>query len=171
MTDDTNLDTASLPQGSLRLLETAVARELLASTIPARVAYVAKDGTPRVIATWFHWTGEELVMPTFIAAPHVKRQASRLASLRARPEVAVTIDTDSFPPRVLTIRGKALITEVDGIASEYAASAKRYLGEEAAAQYLASIDQPGTRMARIAVQPAWAGVVDFQARMPQIMTL
>jgi hypothetical protein len=26
------------------------------------------DGTPRVMPTWFHWTGEELVTPTFLAA-------------------------------------------------------------------------------------------------------
>ncbi|MCK9921380.1 hypothetical protein MXD61_05635 [Frankia sp. AgPm24] len=40
------------------------ARTPLASTIPARFAYVALDGTPRVVPTWFHWTGEELVTLT-----------------------------------------------------------------------------------------------------------
>ena len=58
----------ALPQGDLGLLETEVARRLLASTLPARVAYVAIDGTPRVVPTWFHWNGEELVMSTFISA-------------------------------------------------------------------------------------------------------
>ena len=48
----------ALRQGDLRLLEREVARRLLASMIPARFAYVAGDGTPRVVATWFHWTGE-----------------------------------------------------------------------------------------------------------------
>src|SRR5215813_6086862 len=43
---------AAAPQGDLRLLETDVARRLLSSTIPARVAYIATDGTPRVVATW-----------------------------------------------------------------------------------------------------------------------
>src|SRR5215472_8511093 len=42
---------AAAPQGDLRLLETDVARRLLSSTIPARVAYIATDGTPRVVAT------------------------------------------------------------------------------------------------------------------------
>ena len=37
---------AAAPQGDLRLLETDVARRLLSSTIPARVAYIATDGTP-----------------------------------------------------------------------------------------------------------------------------
>jgi len=59
-----------IPQGDLALLDSDVAKELLASKLPARLAYVAKDGTPRVMPTWFHWTGEELVMPTFASAPH-----------------------------------------------------------------------------------------------------
>src|SRR4051794_18782259 len=89
---------SALPQGSIGLLRSATARTLLESTIPARFAYIAKDGTPRLMATWFHWTGEELVMPTFISAPHVKREAGRVAAPRARPDVAITIDTETFPP-------------------------------------------------------------------------
>jgi dihydroflavonol-4-reductase len=46
----------ALPQGDLRLLESDVAQRLLASTIPARVAYIARNGTPRVVPTWFHCT-------------------------------------------------------------------------------------------------------------------
>lgn len=33
------------------------ARELLASTAAAHLAYVAKDGTPRVVPVGFYWTG------------------------------------------------------------------------------------------------------------------
>src|SRR2546430_13693065 len=99
----------TLKQGDLRLLDTAVARRLLSSRIPARFAYVATDGTPRVLATWFHWTGELLAMPTFLAAPHVRHAVARLRALRANPAVAVTIDTESFPPDVLTIRGRVEI--------------------------------------------------------------
>src|SRR5690349_23229424 len=109
-----------LPQGDLRLLETDTAQRLLASTTPARYAYTASDGTPRVIASWFVWTGEELVMPTFLSGPHVRHAAYRVRTLRERPEVAISIDTESWPPEVLAVRGKAEITEVDGIVPEYA---------------------------------------------------
>src|SRR4051794_5656244 len=105
-----------LQQGDLRLLETDVAQRLLGSTIPARYAYTALDGTPRVVASWFVWTGEELVMPTFLAAPHVRHTPFRLNALREHPELAVSIDTETFPPEVLTLRGTAEITEVDGVA-------------------------------------------------------
>jgi len=159
----------TLEQGDLRLLETDLAERLLTSTIPARYAFTALDGTPRIVASWFTWTGEELVLPTFIAAPHIRHAAYRVRALRANPDVAVSIDTESSPPEVLSIRGKAEITEVDGIAPEYAEAAQRFLGSEQADGYLAQIDQPGTRMARIAVQPAWVALMDFQTRMPSAL--
>lgn len=80
--------------------------------------------------------------------------------------MAITIDTETFPPEVLLVRGRASVTEVDGIPEEYALAARRYMGEEAAAGYLAQIDRPGTRMARIGVRPTWAGVIDFETRLP-----
>ena len=159
----------TLQQGDLRLLETDLAERLLTSAIPARYAYTALDGTPRIVASWFVWTGEELVLPTFISAPHVSHAAYRVRALRANPDVAVSIDTESFPPHVLSIRGRAEITEVDGIAAEYAEAAHRFLGSEEATGYLAQIDQPGTRMARIAVRPTWVALMDFQSRMPSAL--
>jgi hypothetical protein len=155
-----------LPQGDLRLLDEDVAQRLLASALPARMAYTATDGTPRVVPSWFQWTGVELVMPTFIAAPHVSRPAARIKALRVNPAVAVSIDTDDFPPEVLLIRGRVDVTEVDGVDPDYAAAARHYLGEQAGQEYIGQITQPGTRMARIAVRPAWVGVVDFRSRQP-----
>jgi hypothetical protein len=165
----TSADPMMLKQGDLGLLQSDVARRLLSSRIPARFAFVAIDGTPRVLATWFHWTGEVLAMPTFLAAPHVRHAAGRLRALRANPDVAVTIDTETFPPEVLTIRGRVEISEVEGIPPEYGSAARRYLGEEEAQAYLAQIDQPGTRMARIDLRPAWVGVHDFRSRLPSAL--
>jgi hypothetical protein len=97
-----SVDTMSLPQGDLKLLESDIAKQLLVSTLPA---YIDRDRTPLVIPTWFHWPSEELVMPTFLRAPHVPRSAARLNALRENPQVAVTIDTEGFPPYLLLIRG------------------------------------------------------------------
>jgi hypothetical protein len=91
----TPLPEDTLAQGDVRLLETEVGRRLLASRIPARLAYVAPDGTPRVLATWFHWTGDVLSMPTFLAAPHLRHPVGRLRALRANP------DSQSRLPRAL----------------------------------------------------------------------
>jgi hypothetical protein len=166
---DRSADPMQLQQGDLGLLHSDVARRLLTSRIPARFAYVATDGTPRVLATWFHWTGEVLAMPTFLAAPHVRHAAARLRALGLNPNVAVTIDTEGFPPEVLTIRGRVQISEFDGIPPEYASAARRYLGDQAAREYLSQIDQPGTRMAQIDLRPAWVGVHDFQSRLPSAL--
>jgi hypothetical protein len=159
----------TLEQGDIRLLKTDLAERLLTSTIPARYAYTALDGTPRIVASWFAWTGEELVLPTFLSGPHVSHAAYRVRALQRSPDVAVSIDTESAPPEVLSIRGRAEITEIDGVAAEYAEAAHRYLGAEQAAGYLAQIDQPGTRMARIAVRPSWVALMDFQTRMPSAL--
>jgi hypothetical protein len=166
----TDADLSAIPQGSPELLDSPLAQRLLASAVPARVAYTAKDGTPRIVPTWFQWIDGELVMPTFIQAPHVPAPARRLAALRARPDVAVSIDTETSPTQVLLVRGKAQVTEVDGIDPDYAVSARQYLGEEGARQYLAMADQPGTRMARITVRPTWVGLLDFAGdRLPAVM--
>jgi hypothetical protein len=160
----------TIPQGSLELLETPLAKRLLAAPIPARVAFTATDGTPRIVPTWFQWTDGEVVMPTFISGPHIAAPARRLRALQERPEVAVSIDTEGNPAQALLIRGTATISEVDGVDPDYARSARQYLGDEAAEQYLAMADQPGTRMARIAVRPTWVGLLDFGGgRLPAVM--
>jgi general stress protein 26 len=153
------MQTAAIPQGDVRLLDSDVARRLLASRELARLAYVAADGTPRVLPMLFHWTGEELVMSTFAGA-------RKIAALRARPDVAITIDTSGVPPEVLLIRGRVELTDVEGLVPEYALSQVRYYGEEQAAASVAEADRPGTRMVRIALRPSWAGVIDFQTRFP-----
>ncbi|WP_327002571.1 pyridoxamine 5'-phosphate oxidase [Dactylosporangium sp. NBC_01737] len=105
-----------------------------------------------------HWTGTELVLSTFGGA--------KVAALRARPAVAITIDAASTPPEVLLIRGPAEVTEVDGIVPEYILAHYRYAGSEQGAANIAAVDHPGTRMFRIAVRPTWVGVLDFQTRLP-----
>ncbi len=160
--------TTTVPQGDLRLLETELAQELLHSAIPARLAFVAADGTPRVVPTWFEWDGTEIVMVTYVAGPEagIRHPAARIAALRTNPAVALTIDTDEFPAHSLTVRGRAEIDEVDGLAPEYVASARRYLGDDGGAELVSAMDQPGTVQARIAVRPTWVGLLDFATRLP-----
>lgn len=101
----------ALPQGDVRLLGTEVAQRLLSSTELARMAYVARDSTPRVLPMLFHWDGSALVMDTFAGAP-------KIAALRARGNVAITIAAASTPPEVLLVRGVAEVTDVEGIVAK-----------------------------------------------------
>jgi Pyridoxamine 5'-phosphate oxidase len=160
------MPTSAPRQGDVRLLNEPVAVDLLARPLPVRMAYTAPDGTPRIVPTWFHWTGDEIVMATWVSGPHVQHPARRIRDLRDRPDVALSIDTDDQPPLVLQIRGRATVTEVDGIAPEYALAARRYFGEEAGAQYVSQFDPAKVRMARIGVTPSWVSLIDFQTRLP-----
>ena len=55
MTDDrireTGTDPMTLKQGDLGLLESDVGQRLLSSRIPARLAHIATDGTPRALGS------------------------------------------------------------------------------------------------------------------------
>ncbi len=86
--------------------------------------------------------------------------------LQKNPKVALTLDGTVWPYKVLLMRGTARVTVMDGIVPEYALACKRYMGEEGAAGWLAQIGKMFTQMARIAVQPAWVGIIDFEQRFP-----
>ena len=149
-------------QGAVQLLSDEVAQQLLASTLPARLAYVWKDGTPRVIPIWFHWTGGELVFGTPPGAPKLK-------ALSSGDKVAVSIDSDTWPYHVLMVRGEASVEMVDGVAVEYAAAASRYMGEDQGRAWCDQLAGRFPRMARIAIRPEWVGILDFETRFPSAL--
>jgi pyridoxamine 5'-phosphate oxidase-like protein len=149
-------------QGDLSLLQHPASQELLHSKIPARLAYVATDGTPRVIPIWFHWNGHEIVMASPPKAPKLK-------SLAKNPKVAITIDDNTFPHKVLLIRGSARLEPVEGIVPEYIAAADRYFDPELAKGWLTQLRGLVTSMVRVTVTPEWVGLLDFQTRFPSAL--
>lgn len=149
----------TLKQGDLALLNEPLAQELLHATIPARLAYVWSDGTPRVVPIWFQWTGQEIVMCSPPNAPKMK-------ALTDGAKVALTIDYEAWPVRSLLIRGTVTSQIIDGEVPEYAAMTDRYLGEEAAKGWRAQYAQMFPRPIRIAITPEWVGLVDVQSRFP-----
>ena len=153
----------AVKQGNLDLLQDPVAQELLQSTIPARLAYIATDGTPRVVPIWFHWNGREFVMATPLKAPKLK-------ALAKNPKVALTIDDNSFPHKVLLVRGTALLKSVDGIVPEYAAAAERYFGQEQGRAWMQQVRMMMPSMMKITITPEWVGVLDFQTRFPSALS-
>src|SRR5207302_11340698 len=75
-----------------------VAQDLLGSTIPARLAYAWRDGKPRVVPMWFHWTGEDFLMGAPPNAPKMK-------VLSDDAEDAFSVDSNEWPYQVLSVRG------------------------------------------------------------------
>ena len=152
----------AVKQGDLSLLEHPASQELLRSKIPARLAYIWTDDTPRVIPIWFHWNGREIVMATPPKAPKLK-------ALAKNPKVSLTIDDNTFPHKVLLIRGSARLDSVEGIVPEYAAAAERYFDTELAKAWLGQLRTLVSSMVRITITPEWVGLLDFQTRFPSAL--
>jgi Pyridoxamine 5'-phosphate oxidase len=150
-------------QGGLELLQHPASQELLHSRIPARLAYVWTDGTPRVIPIWFHWDGKEFVMASPPKAPKLK-------ALRKNPKVSLTIDDNVFPHKVLLVRGSARLEEVDGIVPEYLAAAERYFDPELAQAWIKQLRTLVSSMVRITITPEWVGLLDFKTRFPSALS-
>ena len=152
-----------VPQGDVSLLQHPTAQQLLVSKIPARLAYVWTDGTPRVIPIWFHWNGSEIVMATPPKAPKLK-------ALAKNPKVSLTIDDNTFPHGVLLIRGTARLEPVEGIVPEYAAAAERYFDPQTARTWMGQLRTKISSMVRITITPEWVGLLDFKTRFPSALT-
>ncbi len=149
----------STKEADLALLNDPIAQELLCSTNMAHLAYAWKDGTPRVVPIWFHWTGKQIVMGTPMQAP--KNQV-----IRDNSPVAITIDRNEWPYHVLIVRGTAHVTTVQGVVPEYTAAAMRYFGPEQGAAWSDSVAKMSPQMVRIAVTPESVRILDFDKRFP-----
>ncbi|HWZ78191.1 MAG TPA: pyridoxamine 5'-phosphate oxidase family protein [Candidatus Sulfotelmatobacter sp.] len=152
----------AVKQGDLSLLQHPAAQELLHSKIPARLAYISTDGTPRVVPIWFHWNGREIVMASPPKAPKLK-------ALAKNPRVSLTIDDNTFPHKVLLIRGSARLEPVEGIVPEYEAAAARYFDADLAKGWLGQLSTLISSMVRITITPDWVGLLDFQTRFPSAL--
>jgi Pyridoxamine 5'-phosphate oxidase len=149
-------------QGSLELLNDPVAKALLGSVNPARLAYTWMDGSPRVVPIWFHWNGEQIVLASPVKAP-------KLRALAVDPRVALTIDDNEWPHKVLLVRGHANVEMLDDVAPEYELAATRYFEPEQGLAWVNTLR--GKPVARIAITAEWVGILDFQTRFPSALTL
>jgi hypothetical protein len=139
-----------------------VAQRLVTSAVPARLAYVAEDGTPRVVPVGFEWDGSAFVIGTVPDSPKVR-------AMRANPAAALTIDTSppAWPPNVLLVRGTATITIVDGVFPEYVEASRRLTPDEQFPEWQAGVRALYDRMARIDITPTWVKIHDFETRLPE----
>ena len=147
------------PNEISEVLDRPLSQELLARDL-ARLGYVAKDGTPRTIPIAFTWNGTEIVMCTAKNAP-------KLTALRHNPAVALTIDTEVHPPKLLLIRGQAELDVVEGIPEEYLQINGTYTMTAAQrTEWEAGVRSLYDGMVRIVVTPTWAKLIDFQTTLP-----
>jgi uncharacterized pyridoxamine 5'-phosphate oxidase family protein len=147
------------PDEISEVLNRPMSQELLARDL-TRLAYVAKDGTPRNVPIGFTWNGSEIVMCTATNAP-------KLPHLRENPAVALTIDTEVHPPKILLIRGRAELDTVEGIPDEYLQMNGSYeMTPEQRVHWEAEVHSLYDAMVRIVVTPTWAKLIDFETTLP-----
>jgi hypothetical protein len=147
------------PSEIAEVLNRPISQELLARDL-TRLAYVARDGTPRSIPIGFVWNGSTIVMCT-------AKNAAKIPALRHNPAVALTIDTEVHPPRILLIRGQAELDVVDGIPDEFLEFNGSYsMTPEQYAEWEAEVRSLYDGMVRIVVTPTWAKLIDFETTLP-----
>ncbi|MBV9547858.1 MAG: pyridoxamine 5'-phosphate oxidase family protein [Chloroflexi bacterium] len=142
-----------------QVLDDPLARELMQSRIPVRLAYTSTDGTPRVVPLGFHWNGARFVICTVPGS-------AKVGALVARPDVALTIDTETFPPRALLVRGTASLETVDGVPPEYLEASRKSVGDAGMPAFEAQVRELYQQMVRITIEPHWAKLLDFETRLP-----
>jgi hypothetical protein len=98
-----------------------------------------------------------------------RRKRRNSKALAADPRVALTIDDNAWPHKVLLVRGRASVELLDDVSPEYALAATRYFGPEQGPAWVGTLR--GKPMARIAITPRWVGILDFQTRFPSALTL
>ena len=147
------------PNEISEILNRPLSQELLARDL-TRLAYIAKDGTPRNVPIGFTWNGAEIVMCT-------PTNAAKLPALRHDPAVALTIDTEVHPPKILLIRGRAELDVVEGIPDEYLEANSTYqMTPEQRVEWEAEVRSLYDGMVRIVVTPTWAKLIDFETTLP-----
>ncbi|RDI32002.1 hypothetical protein DFR72_103403 [Lentzea flaviverrucosa] len=81
--------------------------------------------------------------------------------------VALTIDTEVHPPKILLIRGTVELDEVDGIPQEYLRMNGSYqMSAEQRVQWEREVRSLYDGMVRIVVTPTWAKLIDFETTLP-----
>lgn len=128
------------------------AQLLLESRVPARMAWVAADGSPLVVPIWFDWHEGELSVTTFAGS-------RKLDDLTDGSIVALTIDSEAFPYRSLRVTGPIHLERSGGLTDSYRRSAERYLGPTAGRDWCARLD--GNVQVRLVISPTRASESDM----------
>ena len=113
-----------------------------------------------MVPVGFLWDGVHLVVCTVPAS-------AKVGALQRNPRVAITIDTEGYPPRVLLIRGAATLELVDGIPDDYLEASRKVVPAREFGAWEAGVRGLYDQMVRIRITPDWAKLLDFQTTIPQ----
>ena len=136
------------------------AQQLLNGPEPARLAYDGLDDEPRVIPIGFWTEGTRIAMATV-------PKSAKVAAIRKKPKVALTIDQGAFPPKVLLIRGTAEVELVVGVPDGYLIAGRKVMTADQYPEWVAGVQDLYDEMVVITITPTWAKLLDFETTIPQ----
>jgi hypothetical protein len=79
----------------------------------------------------------------------------------------LTIDTQSFPPHVLLIRGVATVEILDHVSDDYIEASRKLVPTDQFAGWESGVRALYTTMAMITIMPDWAKLLDFETTIPK----
>jgi hypothetical protein len=144
----------------VQVLAKPIAQQLLQDEPILRLAYTGSDGGPRVIPIGYLWERGQFLMWTIPSSPKVR-------ALDLDPRVAISIDVAGPPPRLLLVRGAALLETIDGVPDGYLEASHRGLPREAWDGFDAQVRDLYEQMVQLTVTPMWAKLLDFETTAPQ----
>jgi hypothetical protein len=136
------------------------ARALLASPTPARLAYTGLHGDPRVVPVGYEWDGIHVRVASATGSAKIK-------ALQANSKVALSIDTEDFPPKVLLLRGTAQVEIVDGVPDVFLRASKKRVSDDQWIDWEAGVRELYDQMAVITITPTWVKLLDFETTIPK----
>ena len=142
-----------------QVLELPISRQLLRDEPIMHLSYTGRDGAPRVIPIGYLWDGARFLMWTIPGAPKVD-------ALQADGRVAITIDVPGPPPRVLLVRGRAVLETVDGVPDGYLTASRRAIPREAWEDFETQVRGMYKQMVAVTITPEWARLLDFETTAP-----
>lgn len=142
-----------------QVLELPISRQLLRDEPIMHLSYTGRDGGPRVIPIGYLWDGARFLMWTIPGAPKVD-------ALQADGRVAITIDVPGPPPRVLLVRGRAVLETVDGVPDGYLQASRRAIPQEAWEDFETQVRAMYKQMVAVTITPEWARLLDFETTAP-----
>jgi PPOX class probable F420-dependent enzyme len=95
----------------------------------AHVATTRRDGSPHVVPVWYVVDGDAVVFT-------IARDSVKARNLTRDPRLTVSVDDNVFPYAFATVSGRADIADRPADFLDWTTRiARRYLGEEGAAEY------------------------------------
>jgi hypothetical protein len=137
-----------------------IAQQLVHDEPLMRMSYTGLDGGPRVIPIAYLWDGTSFLVWTIPISAKVR-------ALQTDPRVAITVDVQGPPPRVLLARGRAQLEPVDGVPDGYLEASHRTMPQEMWASFDAQVRSLYDQMVAITITPEWAKLLDFEETAPE----